>query len=324
MQAEYKRYLLHFKQPGGTSRGVLHDKETWFLILRQGHEIGLGECGLFRGLSSDDRPDYEQQLAKTCDHINSPLEELLEMNKEFPSIRIGLEMAFRSLENSDSSQVYPSEFSMNGHPIPINGLVWMGDPDFMRKQIREKIDRGFDCVKLKIGALDFDTELELLKEVRRHYSYNEIMLRVDANGAFHPDEAMGKLEQLHKLDIHSIEQPIAAGQWKEMAELCKHTPLPIALDEELIGVHHLQDRKQLMEEIRPQYLILKPSLLGGFASCDQWIDLAGQYGAGWWVTSALESNIGLNAIAQYTFTKNSKLPQGLGTGACFTIIYRLL
>ena len=317
MKANFFQYILNFKRPGGTSRGVLHHKETWFLIIRDGERFGIGECGLFRGLSPDDREDYPKQLAETCKRIEQGLEPLMEFNKEFPSIRIGLETAFLSLEHKDPFQIFPSDFSTNGSPIDINGLIWMGDPDFMRQQIRAKIDDGFSCIKLKIGALDFDTEIDILSEIRQEFSSDQIVLRVDANGALTPEEALGKLERLAKLDLHSIEQPIMAGQWAAMAELCRQSPLPIALDEELIGMQPQEEGRKMMDIIRPDFLILKPSLIGGFASSDHWIELAGEYGADWWVTSALESNVGLNAIAQYTYLKSSKLPQGLGTGGLY-------
>jgi o-succinylbenzoate synthase len=318
MKAHYKRYVLKFKRPGGTSRGVLTEKETWFLYLTEGNKIGVGECGLFRGLSADDRPDYEDQLKGLCDLINQNQRVSLASLQAFPSIQMGYETALLSLQSDDPYVLYPSEFIRGKKKIRINGLVWMGELSFMKTQIDEKIDQGFDCIKLKIGALDFDQELSLLRGIRKHYDSQQMMLRVDANGAFSPSEAPNKLKALSELDIHSIEQPIKARQVDAMHQLCVNSPIPIALDEELIGVIDTKDRKALLDAIMPQYLILKPSLLGGFKSCEEWIRLAEDRSIGWWVTSALESNIGLNAIAQWTFSLGVNNHQGLGTGGLFT------
>lgn len=318
MKAHYKRYVLKFKRPGGTSRGVLTEKETWFLYLTEGNKIGVGECGLFRGLSADDRPDYEDQLKGLCDLINQNQRVSLASLQAFPSIQMGYETALLSLQSDDTYVLYPSEFIRGKKKIRINGLVWMGELSFMKTQIDKIIDQGFDCIKFKIGALDFDQELSLLRGIRKHYDSQQMMLRVDANGAFSPSEAPNKLKALSELDIHSIEQPIKAGQVDAMHQLCVNSPIPIALDEELIGVIDTKDRKALLDAIMPQYLILKPSLLGGFKSCEEWIRLAEDRSIGWWVTSALESNIGLNAIAQWTFSLGVNNHQGLGTGGLFT------
>ena len=318
MKAYFKRYILKFKSPGRTSRGVLTEKETWFLYLTEGNKIGVGECGLFRGLSADDRPDYEDQLKGLCDLINQNQMVSLASLQAFPSIQMGYEMALLSLQSEDPYLIYPSGFVRGEEKIRINGLVWMGELSFMKTQIDEIIDQGFDCIKLKIGALDFDQELSLLRGIRKHYDSQQMMLRVDANGAFSPSEAPNKLKALSELDIHSIEQPIKAGQLDAMHQLCVNSPIPIALDEELIGVIDTKDRKSLLDAIMPQYLILKPSLLGGFKSCEEWIRLAEDRSIGWWVTSALESNIGLNAIAQWTFSLGVNNHQGLGTGGLFT------
>jgi o-succinylbenzoate synthase len=296
----------------------LTEKETWFLYLTEGNKIGVGECGLFRGLSADDRPDYEDQIKGLCDLINQNQMVSLASLKSFPSIQMGYETALLSLQSDDPYVLYPSEFIRGKKKIRINGLVWMGELSFMKTQIDEKIDQGFDCIKLKIGALDFDQELSLLRGIRKHYDSQQMMLRVDANGAFSPSEAPNKLKALSELDIHSIEQPIKAGQVDAMHQLCVNSPIPIALDEELIGVIDTKDRKALLDAIMPQYLILKPSLLGGFKSCEEWIRLAEDRSIGWWVTSALESNIGLNAIAQWTFSLGVNNHQGLGTGGLFT------
>ena len=318
MKATYKKYTLNFKRPSGTSRGVLTTKETWFLILEEENNFGIGECGILRTLSIDDRPDYEEKLKWTCQNIHLPKDELLAELVEFPSIQFGVEMALLSLQSQDPFQLFPSAFTNGEKGIPINGLIWMGEEAFMHEQIQQKLEQGFSCIKLKIGAIDFDKEIALLQSIRKKYSASEIELRVDANGAFKPHEALQKLQRLSELDLHSIEQPIKQGQFSEMAKLCAKTPLPIALDEELIGVFSVTKKEELLQTIQPQYIILKPSLIGGFKGTQEWIDLAEKQNIGWWITSALESNIGLNAISQFTFMQNSNMPQGLGTGSLYT------
>ena len=318
MKASYKKYTLNFKRPSGTSRGVLTTKETWFLILEEENNFGIGECGILRTLSIDDRPDYEEKLKWTCQNIHLPKDELLAELVEFPSIQFGVEMALLSLQSQDPFQLFPSAFTNGEKGIPINGLIWMGEETFMHEQIQQKLEQGFSCIKLKIGAIDFDKEIALLQSIRKKYSASEIELRVDANGAFQPQEALQKLQRLSELDLHSIEQPIKQGQFSEMAKLCAKTPLPIALDEELIGVFSVTKKEELLQTIQPQYIILKPSLIGGFKGTQEWIDLAEKQNIGWWITSALESNIGLNAISQFTFMQDSNMPQGLGTGSLYT------
>ncbi|WP_397362888.1 o-succinylbenzoate synthase [Olleya sp. R77988] len=318
MKATYYKHILQFKQPSGTSRGVLKTKETWFIIIEDESKRGIGECGILRGLSIDDRPDYEAQLKKTCDNINMGFDWLYILNIEFPSIQIGLEMAFKSFEAENKFILFPSKFTNSEDSISINGLIWMGSKGFMKQQIEDKISSGFSCIKLKIGAIDFQTELDILKEIRQNFSESDIELRVDANGAFTPNDALEKLKRLSDFKLHSIEQPIKAGQFENMAKLCQNTPLPIALDEELIGVFDTIKKQKILDTINPQYIILKPSFIGGFKGTDDWITLAEKQNIGWWITSALESNVGLNAIAQYTYIKQSTLPQGLGTGSLFT------
>jgi o-succinylbenzoate synthase len=317
MTATFQHYILQFKNASGTSRGILKTKETWFVILKDDYKTGIGECGLFRGLSSDDRPDYEQKLQWVCHHIEMGLEELLDELIEFPSIQFGLEQAFKSLESKSSFELFPSKFTTGTASIPINGLIWMGSEAFMKEQIKDKLKSGFNCIKMKIGAIDFETEWNLLKSIRHEFSASDIELRVDANGAFSPENALEKLKRLSELELHSIEQPIQQGQFEAMAKLCEATPLPIALDEELIGVFSVTKQTDLLQMINPQYIILKPSLVGGWSGSEQWITIAEDNGIGWWITSALESNVGLNAIAQWTYTLESKLPQGLGTGSLF-------
>lgn len=318
IQAKFHRYTLEFKRPSGTSRGVLKTKETYFILLTDGDKEGVGECGVFKGLSADDRPDYEEKLVWVCAHINLGLEKLLEELIEFPSIQIGLEQAFLSINSKDKFHLFPSDFTKQQDPIAINGLIWMGDATFMKSQIQDKLKEGFTCIKMKIGAINFEQELELLQNIRKEFSAKDIELRVDANGAFAPNEALEKLKRLSEFDLHSIEQPIKQGQYEEMAKLCEQTPLPITLDEELIGVFSKIDKEKVIQEINPQYIILKPTLVGGFKGSKEWIDIAEAKNIDWWITSALESNIGLNAIAQWTYTLQSKMPQGLGTGSLFT------
>jgi len=320
MKASVKKDILNFKQASGTSRGVMTEKETWFLILEKDGKKGIGECGLFRGLSFDDRLDYSDKLGEVCQWIEEgkQVDELWEMLRDWPSIQFGIEQAFLSLKSNDPFILFPSRFTNTQAAIPINGLVWMGSKSFMKEQIDDKLARGFNCIKLKIGAINFDEELELIRYIRSKYPKEIIEIRVDANGGFSSNEALVKLNQLADLELHSIEQPIKKIQYDSMSDLCRKSPLAIALDEELIGVVHLNDKENLLDRIKPQYIIIKPSLVGGFKGSEEWIKLAEQRNIGWWITSALESNIGLNAIAQWTFTLDSKMPQGLGTGALFT------
>jgi len=321
LHARYKKLILNFRRPSGTSRGVLLTKESYFIILtdsnRPGVE-GIGECSILKGLSPDDRPDFEEKLQQVCLHINEFSDNRQGPLVDFPAILAGLETALLDLENGGLRLLFPSTFTRGETSIAINGLIWMGQPDYMLQQIEEKLRDGFKVIKMKIGAISFTDELKLIRHIRKQYSASEISLRLDANGAFLPNEALGKLNQLANFDIHSIEQPIRQGQLEAMAALCRQSPVPIALDEELIGIGKTEEKTKLLEKIRPQYIILKPSLLGGFTASSEWIQLAEQTSADWWVTSALESNIGLNAIAQWTASLNNPLPQGLGTGSLFT------
>ncbi|MEM8521904.1 o-succinylbenzoate synthase [Flavobacterium sp. PL12] len=318
MRASYHKYILNFRRPSGTSRGIMNEKETWFIILEKDGKKGIGECGILRGLSIDDRLDYEEKLKWTCANIHLGKDKLWEVLLEYPSIQFGVEMAFQSLGSENPFLLFPSEFTTGEKSININGLVWMGTEAYMKEQIEEKLAAGFRCIKLKIGAIDFDTELQLLRFIREYFSPEQIEIRVDANGAFNSNLALDKLLQLSEFKLHSIEQPIEKNNTDRMAELCKITPFPIALDEELIGVFNLAEKEELLLKIKPQYIILKPSFVGGFRGTQEWISLAEKHNIGWWITSALESNIGLNAIAQWTFLQHNLMPQGLGTGALYT------
>jgi o-succinylbenzoate synthase len=296
----------------------MSEKETWFIILEKDGKKGIGECGILRGLSADDRPDYEEKLQWTCNNIQLGENQLWEALIEFPSIQFGVEMAFQSLRSEPPFLLFPSDFTDGQKSITINGLVWMGEESFMKQQIEEKLAEGFRCIKLKIGAIDFDKELQLLRYIRQYFSPEQVEIRVDANGAFGASLALDKLNQLAEFKLHSIEQPIQKNNTDRMSELCKITPIPIALDEELIGVFSLEEKEALLQKIKPQYIILKPSFVGGFRGTKEWILLAEKYQIDWWITSALESNIGLNAIAQWTFLQQNSMPQGLGTGALYT------
>lgn len=318
MLATYHKYILNFKRPSGTSRGVMTEKETWFIVLEQNGKKGIGECGILRGLSIDDRPDYEEKLKWTCANIHLGKDHLWDALLEFPSIQFGVEMAFLSLASETPFLLFPSGFTNGENSIEINGLVWMGEEAFMKQQIEEKLADGYRCVKLKIGAIDFDKELQLLRFIRQHFTPDQVEIRVDTNGAFSSKEALYKIYQLSEFELHSIEQPIQKNNTDSMSELCKTTPFPIALDEELIGVFTAAEKEELLLKIKPQYIILKPSFVGGFRGTQEWISLAEKHNIGWWITSALESNIGLNAIAQWTFLLNNSMPQGLGTGALYT------
>ena len=311
---------LHFKQPAGTSRGSYTTRDVWYLHLtsdKYPDRVGIGECAPLPKLSCDDMQGYESVLAHICNEVTEQGGFSVESLRDYPSILFGLETAFRHLERG-CFELWDTPFSRGEVGIPINGLIWMGDYKKMLEQIEAKMAVGFRCIKLKIGAINFEEELALLRFIRSHFSAKEVELRVDANGAFAPADAMEKLKRLAEMDLHSIEQPIRAGQWEDMARLTAETPLPIALDEELIGIN-IPERKQcLLDSVHPQYIILKPSLHGGMAGGNEWIREAEKRNIGWWITSALESNIGLNAIAHWCATFNNPLPQGLGTGALFT------
>ena len=310
---------MHFKQPAGTSRGIYTTRQVWYVLAtdEKTGRYGVGECAPLPQLSCDDLPDYEKILSDFCLKTAQNGQLDYEALRPYPSMLFGLETALRHLQKG-TLQLWDTLFAQGKQGIPINGLIWMGSFDEMYQRIQEKMKAGFRCIKVKIGAIDFEKELELLRFIRQHFSPEEIELRVDANGAFTPEIAPQRLEQLSQFHLHSIEQPIRAGQWKEMAKLCASTPLPIALDEELIGINTTEEKIELLETIHPQYIILKPSLHGGLHGSEEWIRLAAEHKIPSWVTSALESNIGLNAIAQWCATLNPQMPQGLGTGLLFT------
>lgn len=321
LQARYIKHNLIFRQAAGTSRGVLNEKESWFLIIKNDERpevSGIGECSLIPGLSPDPRSDFEQELASLCQNIQAYKNWTVLRGSIFPSIRFGLETALLDLETGGRNLLFENDFSAGKTGIPINGLVWMGTQEFMKKQIIEKIEAGFNCIKIKVGAINFDEEISLLSLIRKHFTLSEITIRLDANGAFAAEDVLEKLNRLSAFNIHSIEQPVKQGQYELMAHICHKSPIPIALDEELIGVHGGDRKTKLLNVINPQFIILKPSLLGGFKESDEWIAIAEKQSIGWWNTSALESNVGLNAIAQWTAEKSPELPQGLGTGQLYT------
>ena len=310
---------LHFKQPAGTSRGVYTERRIWLVTMTDGEHTGVGECAPLPHLSCDDIPNYADVLRRFCDVVEQTGEIPYEDLRDYPSMLFGLETALLDLRNG--AKLFDTPFSRGECGIPINGLVWMGSYDEMQQRIEEKLDKGFRCVKLKIGAIDFDSELALIKQIRQRFSPHDVELRVDANGAFPFEEALYKLELLSQYSLHSIEQPIKAGQWSYMSELCRESPLRIALDEELIGVNDPGTKRQMLNIIRPAYIILKPSLHGGMMGVREWVDIARDMGIGSWITSALESNVGLNAIAQLCsdiYGNPITMPQGLGTGQLFT------
>jgi len=321
MTYEIEERVLHFKQPAGTSRGVYTTRKMWLVSLSDGNRTGVGECAPLPDLSCDALPDelYVSKLNVFCRDLCETGEIDVEALRDYPSMLFGLETALLNLRNG--GKLFDTAFSRGEEGIPINGLVWMGNYDEMLQRMEEKLEKGFRCVKLKIGAIDFEQELDLIKRIRDRFSFHEVELRLDANGAFKYEEALYKLELLSQYAIHSIEQPIRQGQWAYMAELCRESPLPIALDEELIGVNDPEMKTHMLNIIKPRYIILKPSLHGGMAGCREWIDAAREQGIGSWITSALESNIGLNAIAQYAsdvYGPQITMPQGLGTGQLFT------
>ena len=315
---------FHFKEPAGTSRGVYHTRVSRFVHLTSDDLpgiVGVGECAPLPKLSCDDLPDYDTVLRRHCDDVCARGGIDVDALRDVPSMLFGLETAWLQLHRGGSTALSDTPFARGEEGIPINGLVWMGDFETMAARLEQKLAQGFSCVKIKIGAIDFSDEMALIRRLRDRYGSDRIELRVDANGAFSPAEAMDKLQQLAACDIHSIEQPITAGQWQEMVRLCEVSPLPIALDEELIGVNTPERKRQLLDTIRPQYIILKPSLHGGMAGCREWIALARERGIGSWITSALESNVGLNAIAHLAaeiYGPAITMPQGLGTGQLFT------
>ena len=321
MKINITERILHFKQPAGTSRGVYTERKIWLVEMKEGERKGIGECAPLPQLSCDDITNYAETLRMFCDQIEQTGVIDYQALRPYPSMLFGLESASTQLHVNGSAKLFDTPFGRGEEGITINGLVWMGTFEEMYQRIEEKIQAGFHCVKLKIGAIDWEREISLIKFIRQHFTKEQIELRVDANGGFTPQEAMKKLEQLATYDIHSIEQPIKQHQWKEMARLCHETPLPIALDEELIGINDTTSKIELLDTIRPQYIILKPSLHGGMHGSEEWIRLTQERSIGSWITSALESNIGLNAIAHFAakmYGPHISMPQGLGTGQLFT------
>jgi len=316
--AAWCRYTLEFNFTARTSREEMTRKDTYFIKVWDDDRqdvCGIGECALFRGLSAEDNDGYEDKLNALCRSINAGGK--IDISR-YPSLVMGLETALLDLTNGGRHLIFPGEWPQGDSGIVINGLVWMGSAEEMLARIDDKISRGFRCLKMKIGGISFENEIRLLEHIRNVYGPDKLTLRLDANGAFKPEDAMDRLERLAIFDVHSIEQPIRAGQWDEMGYLCEHSPIPIALDEELIGIVDCEDKRRMLNCVKPAYIVLKPSLAGGFSGCREWIELAGEINAGWWITSALESNVGLNAIAQWTASLGADMPQGLGTGGLYT------
>lgn len=320
IQAKYVKRTLSFKFPAETSRGILTEKDVFYLVLTDSEnpaKKGIGEIAPIPGLSPDAVPGLEEKIENLVQKINTESEIGENEFNGFPAISFGYETALKGLNSESPFLLYPSEFTAGKKGIPINGLIWMGSKEFMLRQVEEKLAAGFTCLKLKIG-IDFESELDILRSIRKRFPSEKLEIRVDANGAFSPENAQEKLEQLAKFKLHSIEQPIKQGMFSEMKKLCENSPIQIALDEELIGVSDKGEKEKLLDTICPQFIILKPTLLGGFKASEEWISQAEERGIGWWVTSALESNIGLNAIAQWTATLENSNFQGLGTGALYT------
>lgn len=321
MKASVEYKCFRFKQPSGTSRGILTEKHAWFITLQENEKQGIGECSIIPGLSPDykSHETYEDKLNEVVSIIKQQgiTEELMLSLQSYPSLLFGVEAALLDLKNGGQRCYFENEFTSGKRKIAINGLVWMGDVSFMQEQIEQKLSQGFTTIKMKVGAIDFENEIKLLTSIRKRFSKEQITLRVDANGAFSMENALSKLQALADLDIHSIEQPIAPGSWNNMHYLCANTPLPIALDEELIGVNQATKKVELLDQINPQFIILKPSLHGGISGTQEWIKLADERQIPWWMTSALESNIGLTCIAQLAGEYQNELPQGLGTGSLY-------
>lgn len=325
IRASYFKKVFHFNFKARTSRGPMQDKTSWFIKIENAAQpsvSGWGECGPLPGLSIDATPDFESVLAEAIDRINHSSRDGQDISavtdlapQEFSSLIFGLETALLDLHNGGRRIIFYNSF-MKGSPIDINGLIWMGDMDFLMDQINQKISQGFRCLKLKVGGLDFQRECDVLDYIRKKYFREDISIRLDANGAFRIDDALYKLGELQKFGIHSIEQPVKPGL-EEMEEVCRKSPIPVALDEELIGINARDEKKRLLEKLKPQFIVLKPTLHGGFKGCEEWISLAQELNTGWWITSALESSIGLNAICQFTANYSPTMPQGLGTGSIY-------
>ena len=320
MRARWYRHRLRFKETAITSRERLDSKTTYIIELwdeRNPEVKGVGEVALFESLSKEAGPDFESRLVFVVTSLGrDSVDDVLAQVSE-SSIIFGLETAAASLRAGGKSELWPSRFTRGEVPIPINGLVWMGDYRQMRERIKTKLNEGFGCVKLKIGGIDFEDEIELLRQIRKDYGRTDLELRLDANGSFTVENALERLERLSDFGIHSLEQPIKAGQPENMRRIAAQSPIDIALDEELIGTRSREAKVALLDAINPSYIVLKPSLAGGFAHASEWIALAKERGMGWWITSALESNIGLNALAQYVALQNPAIPQGLGTGELY-------
>lgn len=323
LKAVFYKHTLNFTFDAGTSRGVLKNKTSYFIKIWEESSpnvFGIGEAGPLKDLSLDFET-AENFLKSVVESINNKVftinnfDEIIKTCSNNPSVCFALEIAIKDLINGGKRLIFKNDFVNNSQLIPINGLVWMNTAPKMLEEVHEKVKAGFNVIKLKVGAIDFDEELKLLTEIRKVYTAEQIELRLDANGAFKSENALEKLEKLSKFTIHSIEQPIAAGKYEEMAEICLKSPIPVALDEELIGQNH--NKHQLLNTIKPKYIILKPSLIGGIKETDEWIKTAESLAIAWWLTSALESNIGLNAIAQLAANYKSNMPQGLGTGKLY-------
>jgi O-succinylbenzoate synthase len=315
MSYRFQHHVLRFHKPAKTSRDTLLERDVYYLRVQSpdGAHVGWGECAPIWGLSPESKPELESVISRFPQLMQDP-EALQAYLDRMPSLKFAVETALLDVVNGGERHPFQVDLMQ---PIVLNGLVWMGDIPTMLASCREKVEQRFYTVKFKIGAHALEDELEMIRAVRSEFSESALDIRLDANGAYSAEEALEVLDRFSKYRIHSIEQPIKQGQWEAMARLCEKSPIPIALDEELIGVNDLVQKRQLLDTIRPQYIVLKPTLHGGFYGCDEWITLAQERKIQWWVTSALESNIGLNAIAHWFLTKKNDLPQGLGTGSLY-------
>jgi len=328
MYIQVEKHTLRFIKPAKTSRGEYIEKTAYLLwIVTETFKV-CGEASPLSDLSVDGKVDfsnivqpYENQFLTFED-----LHNLLEDWMPYPSLRFALYSAILkakfqanriAIQQPTKSQVWiENEFTHGKEGMKINGLVWMNSIDAMYEEAIHKINAGFTCIKLKVGALDFDAECRLIEKIRKQFSPFKVEIRLDANGGFKNGDALFQLEDLKRFNIHSIEQPIQANQPDLMQEICAKSPIHIALDEELIGID-VNNSLNLMKKIKPKYIILKPTLLGGFDFCDIWIQHAVSQNVGWWSTSALEGNIGLADIAQWVSAYKPTMPQGLGTGSLF-------
>ena len=321
MKLSFSKHLLTFKKPAKTSRGEYLEKPSWLIQLSENGKTGVGEASPLADLSTDGQVDVLARLNQLPEEISDDtIEDYLERWKPgkaeaLPAVRFGLHCALLDLKSGGNGIWINSGFTRFEQGIPINGLVWMNNIEQMEEEAQLKIQKGFRCIKFKVGALDFDAECKLLERLRKNHSAFKLEIRLDANGAFETDTALEQIKELRRFEIHSIEQPVKPG-YALLDKICAESTIPVALDEELIG-HSLESGAALIKQTKPRYIVLKPTLLGGLDLCDGWIQMAENTQTKWWATSALEGNLGLFAISQWVSQYENKLHQGLGTGSLF-------